>query len=552
MMAAFTKAISPVFDQVDISAYAGYDMVGFVLEKYSPTLNIWAEVDPGYQTSVADDQILIDMSNQQPGTYRVNYTMQENVFHGTDSQASSINLVYQGTRTLLDDPNDPNDVPIIPGNTRTDCEISLSKTVKDDASQSGMDSTYLLLEDRLAHAYFDTQYAFTDKVNDAQHTLQIVDRIDPNLVVVDAWVVAGNEAAQADALDPLEYITSGTSTYLVNNEPAAIIADTGSGVTISGNTVTYNIPMHEIETPSGQGYYLFVGLSGMTYVLVVEVALNPSLTDAQIDQMIQTKAADGLPIGAPNTAELVLDAGRVTQQVVLSDMSRIVPPEIVRPDILKCARLIGMSSLGLSDLNLASKTAPFEFAIGLQIPADTSAYKSLSITDTLNETLRTATDLPPKVMLRDAFGSIHDVTSSFNITIVQVVAGGVTREQVKAELITTDPEAARTLLDWAEGGILQLIIPTVVDPGSDLSMYYSDAMRRIRIPNTASYVLNGFTPISSNTVYVAPPLETLAVRKVVEDTTTPLAGARFTLIDVTDPQPVPAQPLLCCTRSLMV
>ncbi|WP_425538766.1 SpaA isopeptide-forming pilin-related protein [Microaceticoccus formicicus] len=533
---AFKKAAASVLDNVTIASTLGVDTnaSNYTLQRKDATATGgWVTVKPGAQTVTDPQKLYLDFEDMKPGSYKITYHMSESEYKGyTDTNKTfnpvNLTMTFEGKDVAIGS-IEGEDLPYLSTNTKTDCEISLNKIITEDKEDYDRGGTnYKELKKRRDYFYFDTKYTFTDKLQDAKDTLVIQDKIDPNLDIVDVFLIAGNTAAEADAI-------SGATP----NNTQTLIAEMGEGsesgdltnvpnVTIStDNVITYTLP----EKPGTIGTQTFPygGYVGKDYVLVVKVKIKEGVSDALIEAMREPIGGDQAGMkGIPNTSELLID-GKAT----MSNTVRAVPPVFQEPNI---AKQIQKTNAGeyWSDYSaiLDNAQEAYNYRIRLDMPFDTTTYETLVISDTLDETIGKTDGDNIKVYYVDPnTGDRTDLTLPA-VSIDYNSASGNHTLSVTIE----DPAIFSTLSEKQ----LFVEFPVKVKDNADLSKKYDDISKTLQIHNISSYKINDKYVKESNKVTAIIPLPNVSLNKVekISDTENkPLSGAKFTLTDITGGEP---------------
>ena len=518
LVKAFKTASTPIKDQIKISTKIDISPNDYTLYKKQPN-GSYIKIDASEDDLTTDNQLLIDMGNKEKGTYKITYKMSEKKYQSEDYKPVSLDFIFEGNSYSIGTEIDDN-IPVISKNTREDCEINVIKTVAENKDDYENRNVFKDLNNRRQEFYFDSSYHFTSKVHEAQDKIIITDTIDERLDILDAYLVAGNTAAEADAVSG----STPNNTLIAELKGVDFGDNDNVGVpelTIDGNTISYNLP----EKPKviGNVTHKFGGYVGSEYVLVIMVRIKDSVSDEEIRQMRETMDVDGKPVGIPNVAKLIIDSeGEIQSNVV-----KVVPPELLNPEIHKYVSR--KADEGQEEnwypqfLNLPSKNDAYRYRIELLMPSDTTGYRELIIEDKLHESIEIINTDSISLYYMDGQEKKYLDESVYNIDYSN---GNLTLTVIESSM-------SEQVFEEIENKVLYFEFTVSIKDNADLASIYNSETNRIEIPNTSSLKLNNLEKIESNTVRTYVPLLSIELLKTDENGVG-LLGAEFLLVDTTN------------------
>ena len=481
--------------------------------------------------------LIINMQNRPAGKYTVEYKATELEYMPNTYQAI-VDTVFRFDSVeykLSETSNAELQKLTIEGNPKTDCDIDISKTVSDNKDDYINGDVYKELNKRRQEFYFDSTYTFTGAVQSYKTSMVLQDEIDPRLEVLDVFLLAKGTAAQAD-------VVSGATP---NN---TLIAEWGPSVNVSGvpqitktdqadgsTLISYNLPkqpktLNGVTMPFG-------GYEGKEYVLVVKARIKDSVSDAEIDNMINTPAPDGKSSGIPNISEIIVDGKSIP-----SNEARVVPPTLEEPKIKKAIAKIPASGeenqWKEAGEYLENRDEKYRYQIELPMPADTTGYQTLEIFDKLDEylsldtgTLKAYYQVPaqdgtmtkepleiPSATLKQTY---DEKTNELKLVMADVI-------DASGKVTTAAPFEAMA------NGSLVVEFDVSIKTRADLSKRYNPKLKRYEINNTSNFKLNGRDAQPSNNVKAViqvPTVKLTKYRNILDDDKqkVPLAQVEFTL-----------------------
>lgn len=517
LIRSFKKAATAIFDQVSVEAPRGLTGSGIALyEKIGNTGNDnydYREVPLSGGSVLSGEKMIVDMSNQTVGSYKILYKMSELEFKPEGYVPSFIKMVFEDKEVDIGtEEGDPNG-GFIPGNPRTDCEITLNKKVS-LLPDPGLGSDFQILDKQRQEFYWKVGYTFTKKVFDAQGKMEIIDVVDPRLEVLKAEIFPGNLAAQNDGTE------------------GVIASSTLSGnrkISIEGNRVFYSLPKQP-KTVSGIEFP-FGGYDGKQYILVVKVKLKDSITDLQIADMYAPDPQDNRQMGIPNIGELEIDGGKIS-----SNKAKALPPRTALPSIKKYVRSDETTVYWQSiAANLKDDKENFSYSLDVKIPEDTTGYRKLVVEDKLDPALTFGDrNFPNGTKIELTYGLLDPDEELIDPVTISTEEYAVDEEALRnGHLIVTIED--RSLFEALQGKTLSVEFKVKIKSPYDIMGHYNSGTNRFVFPNTGRVKVNELTNQISNEVKVSYPVGRVLLKK--EDTARPgtfLPGAEFTVKDNSD------------------
>ncbi|MGX7108641.1 Cna B-type domain-containing protein [Facklamia miroungae] len=572
----FRSMDQTVFDQVKLSVDPGYKLLDdYKLEKIEGENTRVIKTNstdeaPYDETEVSAGASIIDMradSNGKvmtSGRYRMTYHITEDQLHAKANVPITLSMTFENKTFDIEVPAANAEVP---GNTKTDCEITPIKDVTRLKGEEPNNGGYLELVSREEPFEFVTKVPFNSTVQDITQEnynkgLRIIlaDDVDPRLNILEVLVTTLDDGVNKDGTINSNLGIDATSGPTPLNQRVAYWKDDGtnSGYTSpsgnlvidqSNNKVSYVMP----ERPGkiGEVDFPYGGLDGKSYYLVIKAKIKDSVTNEEINLMQQE--VNGLKLGIPNTSTVTVGGYTVD-----SNIARVVPPVYKEPSIKKQI----ITSLGKGDSGvLLNSNETFKYQIELtdfgsyvngKYLVDTSSIRDLTIKDQLEPVLEYSGN--PKLTWKDSKDQEHSIDLTGNeptVNTENLLSLVVTKTNINEDGSINENESVnpylfspiyhdgdfgdyRTTLDIVS---MKLVFDVKVKDSSELTNYLDKVSQRTIIPNIADYTIKDSlekeVSKDSNVARVTLPLPNISLRKIDDKDLSQLEGAKFVLKDLT-------------------
>ncbi len=514
LVTSFKTAATPVLDQVSITAISGLSGTDYSLLKKNPTTGEYQKITPGAKSQIIDQKkLIIDMSSLEPGSYKITYKLKEDEFKGEEYSPTKIKMIFDGNGVdIATDPNDANKVKIAKNN-RTDCEITLNKKVSLIDQMPAEGGASATLEKQRQHFYFNTNYTFTRKVFEAVNSMVIEDVIDDRLEVLDAWILAANDAAKLDAVSGATAKGTLIAEYKGGDNNHYGVPE----ITQEGQKLSFALPAKPAQV--GGVMFPYGAYTDKQYTLAVKVRLKDSVTDADIELMHALDPVDNKKKGIPNRADLYIDGVRSQSNKV-----KALPPKTVPPTISKYVETDKTTFWSPEVGEMSDESGSILFSLDVLLPEDTTGYNSLVIEDQLDTALEFSNEADNLVVACGEVDLNQELINPEEISSDKYV---VSKENGNLILTITDKE----LLTSLASKTLSIEFKAKVKNNHDVSGYYNASLKRFEIPNSSKVKANDFSYSPSNEVKVVWSPSTVTLKKKAEGVTpdTFLPGAQFSV-----------------------
>lgn len=525
---AFKMVTSDVIDRVKIESSTGTIPQEFKLYKKNDVGN-YELVPPraGEQSSVSDNDIIVDMQSLGADNYKIVYKLSEDQFRSESYRPVQLTMTFQGTTEVIGTLEDGN-IPVVPGNPKTDCTFNVTKYVTSGGADYANKESYKELERRRQNFYYSSSFNLTQGgVQTATQSIILSDTIDDRLTILDAYLVAENTAAHADVVSG----ATPNNTLIAALKPSDYLPAIVPELAQVGNTISYSLP--EQPAAIGGSEYPFGGYAGKDYVLVVKARIKDEVSDYEIQTQMRAIDEDGRFVGVPNHSKVLIDSEADGGTQVRSNRARAVPPALARPEISKYVKSQNGTWYPISN-TLAAQGESYSYRIEFDMPVDTTGYRELVISDVLDETieLNNFDNISVYYLEKGSTEPKNYLSSQQRVISYNALANELTVTIAEATL-------AESLFEPMAEGKLCVEFDVKFKENANLASKYSRADGRIIIPNVAGYKLNGDVTFHySNQVKTYVPLSKVELLKLDSDyvngSRPPLSGAQFTLVDTTD------------------
>ncbi|WP_459129836.1 isopeptide-forming domain-containing fimbrial protein, partial [Guggenheimella bovis] len=532
LIKTFQTANTKTLDRVDINLVPSIGATSYELWRKGDnpaTVAVETEyqISAGPYSKVSGSSITVDMTNYPAANYFIKYKASE-----LEYQPTTYNPLPQIDFTYSDITQSLNTTALtIDGNTRTDCSIDVRKYVASDQADFANKNDYKQLDNRRQSFYFDSVYTFTGQVYEINNSMVLQDSIDQRLDILDVYLVtnSANRIISSNAPNGYYDVLSGASTNntLVAEMKGGVSGDLTGVPAISvdkaTNMISYNLPKQ--PTVINGVTYPFGGYDKKEYILVVKAQIKDSVTDDEIDHMINT-IVDGRPAGIPNTSKITTDGKLLTSNTV-----RVVPPELTSPDLKKYISTIAEGTQFdplywmAPYAYLYRPNEPYLQKLEFTMPTDMTGYDTLVLTDPVDPFLTIDPMSIRTYILKKDRTKIPITVPNPNYMY------GVDSNNVLTMTFAENAPTEQFFEQMSDGKLVVEFKVTLKD-GVDLTQRYHAATNTYRYNNTASYKLNGNDPKYSNQTTAIAPTISVRLKKLAPDGSV-LQGAVFELRDKT-------------------